>query len=98
MKQSISRTIAFTTINFTLVEVKEGQPSLSEQMILKVAGKLNEKDATKVLQEKLPEKQFVILSLDTDSKTLEMSLDFFLENAVEVEAEQPKSKTEKDDK
>lgn len=95
MKQSISRTIAFTTISFTLVEVKEGQPTLSEQMILKVAGKLNDKEATKVLQEKLEGKQFVILSLETDSKTLEMSLDYFLENAVEVA---PKSNTEKDDK
>ena len=87
MKQTISRTISFTIINFVTVEGETGKPVLSEEKVLKVAGKMDNKQATKELESRLDGTPFLVLSLETDSQLFEMSLDFFVENATQIETE-----------
>lgn len=89
MKQTISRTITFTTVNYSTVEVKDGQPEFIEQTPIKVAGKMTEEKAVKYLEKEYGKDiKFIVTSLETDSGKYEMTLNTFIENAEKIETNQ----------
>lgn len=84
MKQTITRTITSTEITYAIIEVVDGEPTVTKADPIKANGNLNMKQALKVLENELDLDENVtykITNLKYNTNAYEMSVNDFIENS-----------------
>lgn len=85
MKQTITRTITSTEIDYVTIEVVNGEPTVTKADPIKANGNLSMKQALKVVENSLPFKDenvtYKVTNLKYNTNTYEMSVNDFIENS-----------------